>query len=350
MADSVAVIITARNAEATIGGAVSSALDQPEVSEVVLVDDASSDGTGAAALAAARSDGRLTLLTQTVNLGPAAARNLAIIRSSAPFVAILDADDYLLPGRFGELFRQTDWDLIADNIVFVPDTIAGQVQVADLPQDAGGSEVLGLADFVLGNVAQKDVRRGELGFLKPVIRRSALQSQNPVYDPALWLGEDYDLYVRLLLAGARMRLTRHIGYAARVRADSLSGQHRTKDLRLLLDSTHRHIAAAGTDKATLAAMRAHQRQLRDRYLLRAFLDTKAEQGIGAALGFAMSPLSNLLPITLGIAADKRAALRPQVRTAPEALRILLPIQAAGLGGTKSAAQAPASSSGSQDRL
>ncbi|MGL4237192.1 MAG: glycosyltransferase family 2 protein [Tabrizicola sp.] len=362
----VAVIITARNAEATIGDAVASALDQPEVAEVVVVDDASTDATSDAARAAAGDDARLILLRQSTNIGPAAARNLAIASSSAPYIAILDADDYFLPGRFWPLFVETDWDLIADNIVFVPAETPGRVDAKNLPRDKGVSEPLDLAAFVRGNIAEKNVKRGELGFLKPVIRRSILPTEGPVYDPGLWLGEDYDLYVRLLLAGARFRLSRRIGYAARVRPNSLSGRHRTGDLHALMLASARHASAAAHDPAAAAAMRDHHRQLRARYLLRAFLDRKAERGPGPALAFALFPPTNLLPIALGILADKMGAARQPKETAPVGLRTLLQVheptgtetevletsaasRAVWSDGSSPAAHAPALSSAMQDK-
>lgn len=326
MTGQVSVIITARNAHDTIGDAVASALDQPEVSEVIVVDDASSDATSQAARLAARDDARLIVLPQATNIGPAAARNLAIARSTAPFLAILDADDYLLPGRFGPLFAQSDWDIIADNIVFVAAGTPGRIDNRRLPFDGGASEPLNLAAFVRGNIARKTITRGELGFLKPLIRRSILPSSGPVYDPTLWLGEDYDLYVRLLLGGARFRLSRRIGYAARVRPNSLSGQHRTGDLQALLQASLRHSAAVGADPAAAAAMRDHQRQLRGRYLLRAFLDRKAARGAMAAMAFALAPPSNLAPIALGVLSDKlRSARRPPIPV-DEAFRTLLQVQ------------------------
>ncbi len=366
MTGPVSVIITARNAKATIGDAVTSALDQPEVSEVIVVDDASDDATSDATRAAAKDDTRLVILRQEANIGPAAARNLAIARSTAPFIAILDADDYLLPGRFGPLFTQPGWDLIADNIVFVSDEIPGRIDGSALPRHTGESELLDLATFIRGNIAQKNVKRGELGFLKPVIRKSILPTANQIYDPGLWLGEDYDLYVRLMLAGARFRLSRRIGYAARVRSDSLSGRHRTGDLYALLQASKRHVAAAGQFPAAAAAMRDHQRQLRARYLLRAFLDCKAQRGPGAALAFALAPPTNIGPIALGVLADKLGALRRPTAPVLAELRLLLEVheparaevvavddsgapKSGGSGGSSPAAHAPAASSAMQDR-
>jgi succinoglycan biosynthesis protein ExoU len=356
MTGSVSVIITARNSVATIGDAVTSALDQAEVSEVVVVDDASTDGTGDAALAATGTDPRLILLRQATNLGPAAARNLAIARSTAPFIAILDADDYFLPNRFTPLFVETGWDLVADNIVFVPDTHSGRVDHDHLPPAPDSSTALDLAAFVRGNIARQGLQRGELGFLKPVIRRSILPTDGLVYDPALWLGEDYDLYVRLLLSGARFRLSHRIGYAARVRAGSLSGQHRTGDLRALLEATGRHTPVGDPDAD--AAIRQHRRQLRGRYLLRTFLDLKSARGPGSALAFALMPPTNLPPIALGILADKLGARRLRA-AAPTGLRTLLPLPSptgpyspAGAvsvraDGSKPTAHVPAASSAMQ---
>ncbi|AZL58137.1 glycosyltransferase family 2 protein [Tabrizicola piscis] len=325
MTGPVAVIITARNAEATIGDAVQSALGEPEVAEVMVVDDASTDATGATARTAAAGDKRLVVLRQEVNIGPAAARNLAIAQSTAPFIAILDADDYLLPGRFAQLLCHAEWDIIADNIVFVPESTPGRIDPKTLPRATSGSEPIDLEGFVQGNISHRAVKRGELGFLKPVIRRSILLN-GLVYDPALWLGEDYDLYIRLLLQGARFRLTRQIGYAARVRANSLSGQHRTGDLYALLGATSRHIAAAVSFPAAQAAMRRHQRQVRDRYLLRSFLDRKATDGVGQAAKFALSSPSSLWPIAGGILSDKLASLLSTKHETLPPQRVLLPVQ------------------------
>ena len=92
--EKVCVIIAAKNAQETIGRAVRSALAEPEVAEVVVVDDGSNDRTMAAAAEADDGSKRLDIIRFRVNRGPSAARNHAIAISRAPLISILDADDF----------------------------------------------------------------------------------------------------------------------------------------------------------------------------------------------------------------------------------------------------------------
>ena len=99
----VSVIIPVFNAARHLVGAVNSALQQPEVGEVVLVEDGSSDDSLAVAESlAARYPERVKLHWHEshVNRGPGASRNLGLREARCPFVAFLDADDWYLPGCF----------------------------------------------------------------------------------------------------------------------------------------------------------------------------------------------------------------------------------------------------------
>ncbi|RUY70024.1 glycosyltransferase, partial [Mesorhizobium sp. M7A.F.Ca.CA.001.13.1.1] len=58
----VCVIIAAKNAAATIAVAIASALREPEVAEVVVVDDASTDDTAGVARSADDGSGRLSVM------------------------------------------------------------------------------------------------------------------------------------------------------------------------------------------------------------------------------------------------------------------------------------------------
>jgi glycosyltransferase involved in cell wall biosynthesis len=107
----VSVVVPVYNAAEYVEEAVQSVVDMPEVGEVLLVDDASTDNSLevcrqlAARYAKVRSlqhpDGR--------NMGAAASRNAGIRAATCDYIAFLDADDYYLPNRFTtdkEVFAQ----------------------------------------------------------------------------------------------------------------------------------------------------------------------------------------------------------------------------------------------------
>ena len=118
VARTVDVIIAARNRSDTIERAILSALTEPQVRYVIVVDDGSTDDTSARARQCNANSGRVIVERLRSNLGPSAARNVALRISTAPWVTILDGDDYLLPGRTGALLSKADgWDFIADDLL-----------------------------------------------------------------------------------------------------------------------------------------------------------------------------------------------------------------------------------------
>ncbi|MCK3780095.1 glycosyltransferase family 2 protein [Ensifer sesbaniae] len=334
MTTDVCVIIAAKNAEATIARAVASALAEPESAEVVVIDDGSSDETEAAARLADDLSGRLTIVRFESNRGPSAARNHAISISRSPVLAILDADDFFLPGRLGRLLAEDDWDFIADNIAFIDEAAATDVarKIDDFqPQP----RLLGLIDFVDGNISRRGVKRGEVGFLKPLMRRDFLDRHSIRYQETLRLGEDYDLYLSALAKGARYKVIRSCGYAAIVRSNSLSGSHRTEDLKRLYEADRIILAANRLESAAEAAIRRHERHIRGRYQHRHFLDLKRERGAVAAIGYLLRQPDAVPAVTAGILADKTERFRQPRSDAPAALggagglRYLLPATADG---------------------
>ena len=307
----VCVVIAAKDAAQTIGRAVGSALRDSHVAEVVVVDDGSADRTAEAALAADDQSGRLTILRLETNRGPSFARNHAIAHSSAPLIAILDADDFFLEGRFDRLLDGDDWDFVADNIVFVDALSANQTGPV-VPDFAAEPRFLDLTSFVEGNISRRGAARGEIGFLKPVMRRAFLDAHGLAYDERLRLGEDYDLYARALLEGARYKVVHGCGYGAVVRADSLSGRHRTADLKRLYEADRAILALPAAHGEAKEALRRHERHMRARYELRRFLDVKADGGLVRAGFHALARPAALPAIVGGIAADKLDALKARL--------------------------------------
>lgn len=325
MSASVTVIIAAYNAQVTVARAIRSAVSQPETVEVIVVDDASSDDTRDLVEAEICRDARVRLIRQEVNQGPAAARNRALKAATSDYLAVLDSDDVFLPGRLGRLLACHDGDLLADNIAFVtPANLQAAVETnwsAIRPEFTA----LGVAEFVRGNLHTAGVSRGELGFLKPVLSRRFLLQHDLRYDPTLRLGEDYDLYVRMLLAGARMRLTRRPGYAAVVRPNSLSARHGAAELGALRHALQAHLATGPHPSDLTQAMQAHLRQVRHKHDHRMFLDLRRSHGARAALGYLFGDRNRFWPVFLQIARDKLGFSTLARDAAPETgVRLLLP--------------------------
>ena len=103
----VSVVIPVYNAEMYVEQAVLSALDQPEVAEVLLVEDGSPDDALMVCkqLTSEHDQVKLFRHRNGANLGAAASRNLGILNASNEFIAFLDADDFYLANRFKEAKR-----------------------------------------------------------------------------------------------------------------------------------------------------------------------------------------------------------------------------------------------------
>lgn len=102
MQGTVSVVIPVYNAEPYVEAAVRSALQQPEVLEVVLVDDAGPDNSLAVCQRLAATEPRVRLFRHPdhANHGAAASRNLGCAHARGTYIAFLDADDAFLPDRF----------------------------------------------------------------------------------------------------------------------------------------------------------------------------------------------------------------------------------------------------------
>ena len=97
---SVSVVIPAKNVAAYVGETLSSALAQGEVSEVIVVDDGSTDNT--IAVVRGIRDPRLRLITND-SAGVSAARNLGARYAGGDWLLFLDADDRLRAGAVAAL-------------------------------------------------------------------------------------------------------------------------------------------------------------------------------------------------------------------------------------------------------
>ena len=95
----VTVVITCYNYERYLPQAICSALDQTGVEvDVIVVDDASTDGSLAAARELEARDSRVIVIEHMSNKGPVETFNDGLALASGEFLVRLDADDLLTPG------------------------------------------------------------------------------------------------------------------------------------------------------------------------------------------------------------------------------------------------------------
>ncbi|RYX81314.1 glycosyltransferase family 2 protein [bacterium] len=312
MADiGVCVVIAARNASGTISRAINSALDEKEVTEVFVVDDASTDNTYEVARNCQDGTNRLKVCRLDENQGPSKARNVAIDGSNSPFIAILDADDFLLPGRFEALFTDRDWDIIADNVAFISDD---EVDGADFSVPLGhriSPRFLDAAAFVEGCISRSNRYKGELGFLKPIVSRAFLDRHQLRYSEDMRLSEDYDLYVRALVAGATFKLAAGCYYVAVERTNSLSVVHGASELTAVDVAMGRLRAMApSTDLALQGALRRHHVQISRKRRHRAVLAKKRHIGVWRAMRIELGSIGQIAELLVDVLGDKLRALRP----------------------------------------
>jgi succinoglycan biosynthesis protein ExoO len=269
MSVDVSVIIPAWKAAGFIGRAIESALMSAGVSvEVVAVDDASPDGTFETLKALALEDRRIVIDRLPKNGGPSAARNRAIELATGRFIAILDADDAVAPGRLAQMMALADKsnaDIIVDNMVETDETgrQMGNVYFLKSAEFAQRCEI-DLATWIHFNQPMKqDVEC--IGYLKPLIRRAKLAEAGVRYDEALRNSEDYYLVADLLAAGARMTYTPEAGYLYQRSSSSTSFRLQPQHTKAWLEAEKRFAARHGnrfTGKEQ-AALAQRIRQLRN---------------------------------------------------------------------------------------
>lgn len=181
----VSVVIATYNGERYISDAVRSVLAQSlRDFELIVVDDGSTDGTGACVQAF--SDPRLQYVRQA-NRGPSAARNNGIGRARGEWVAFLDCDDLWKPDK-----------LTAQLARVAHDSSVGLVYSGAVTVDETGRE-LGVLRPILEGDALGALLLGNriTGSASSAMVRRDLLSAHGAWRDDLWYGEDWELWLRI---------------------------------------------------------------------------------------------------------------------------------------------------------
>lgn len=222
----VSVIIPAYNTETYIARAIASALDQTLHNiEVIVVDDASTDGT--AAVARGFQDKRVRVFVNKQNMGAAGARNRALQEAQGNWIAVLDSDDWYAPERLERLLQiaqAEQADMVADDLYYVRD--GSETPLSTLIQGSGYAitEICRVDPVFFVETDVYGQQGLHLGLSKPLMRRRFLMEHGIEYDPSLRLGQDFWLYMNCLINGARYFLVPEPYYYYRFRPNSLVKQ------------------------------------------------------------------------------------------------------------------------------
>jgi len=210
----VSIVIPAYNAAADVGDALASVFEQTVTNcEVILVNDGSPD-TPALERAIAPFASQIRYIAQP-NAGAAAARNTGILASRAPCLAFLDADDRweptFLASQLAYLRRCPACALVyADARISGETPLAGRTFMETTPST--------------GEVTVRSLLAQRCTVLTStvVVRRDCLSAVG-LFNPAIRRGHDFDLWVRIAFAGARIEYQRSVLAERRVRRSGLSG-------------------------------------------------------------------------------------------------------------------------------
>ena len=114
------VVMPVYNVESYLAEAVESVLSQSYRNlELILVDDGSTDTSGALCDEIAKSDRRVRVIHQ-VNGGLGAARNTGIAAARGKYLAFIDSDDYILPDAYAKMvgsLRRSGSDMVTGNVM-----------------------------------------------------------------------------------------------------------------------------------------------------------------------------------------------------------------------------------------
>lgn len=228
----VSVIIPVYNGSATLGRALKSVAAQhyPSI-QVIVVDDGSSDDIAAVVASARDLDIRLERLP--VRSGVSAARNRGLELARGEFIAFLDADDEWLPEK---LARQVETLTNDRSIAFSHcETLLVSGDHAELHSEAAHA-------CAHGPEAWRTLLKCACVVTSGVVTRRSLLERVGGFDPALVIGEDQDLWIRLALAGPV-----HHEEAPLVRKydtpGSLCNTHGNLVAAMTLPMVERHLAA-----------------------------------------------------------------------------------------------------------
>ncbi|ARP70509.1 glycosyltransferase family 2 protein [Streptomyces pluripotens] len=219
-AAAVAVVVIGYNDRAHVGDAVRSALAQgPAVTEVIAVDDCSTDDSAELLTRLAAGEPRVRVVRREENSGGCGSpRNTGIDAVTAPYVMFLDSDDVLPPGAVDAL--------LAAATQAGAEVTSGLCVRRELPsgREQPWQASLYAAHAVLAHPSQRPRLVHDTLCVNKLYRTGFLRAHGIRFPEGRFLYEDFVFTARVLAAGPRIALVPDTVYVWHVRrsAEQLS--------------------------------------------------------------------------------------------------------------------------------
>jgi len=183
----VSVIMNGYNCEKFLKQAIDSVFSQTYQNwEIIFWDNASTDGTQSIATSYGP---RLRYFRSETNTTLGAARNGALRQAQGEFIAFLDTDDYWLPEKLAlqvDIFNKNrEVDFIYSNSYLLNQQTGRQSKWLRKPQPSG-------------DVFGRFLQHYPVNLQTVLLRRSALDTLDHLFDNQLRLSEEFDLFMRIL--------------------------------------------------------------------------------------------------------------------------------------------------------
>jgi len=177
------VIVPAFNEAAYLPRLMLAVLGRPEVGEVVLVDDASTDLTAEIAAGMAAQDRRIRVLRHPRNSGKGAALRTGIAAATLPFVIIQDADLEYDPMEYPAMLQPL-LENKAD-VVYGSRFLGGQPHRVLYFWHSVGNFILTLMSNMLTNLNLTDMETGFKAFRREMIQQINIQENRFGFEPEI---------------------------------------------------------------------------------------------------------------------------------------------------------------------
>ena len=218
----ISVVMPVYNCQNYVDEAINSVLSQTyKHFELIIIDDGSKDKTLAKVEKYAKNDKRIRVFVNKENMGIGATLNIGLEHAKGVYIARMDGDDTCAPSRFEKelmyLEKHPEKDLVFTDLTYI---------------DEKGKQ-FGKRKYTLQGLHKRIQKESPIAHATVLFKKSIL-NKTGMYNSAFDGAEDYDLWIRMHLAGIRFGHLAELLYDYRMQPGSTKYRGITKQLKKVI--------------------------------------------------------------------------------------------------------------------